>query len=86
MTYSVEPCNLHDVSNCAECRPKPRRTPIPFAEDRRGPWFEARLDGHCDGAGCSRSIRKGDQIRSDGYGGWLCDTCGELPDEGWDGT
>lgn len=84
MTPSAEPCEKHGVSNCYDCRPRPPRRGIPFSGDLRGPWFVARLDGHC--AGCPRSIRRDDQIRSDGHGGWLCETCGELPDEGWDGT
>lgn len=49
-----------------------------------GNWFEAGFGGRCDG--CDSTIHEGDQIRADGQGGWLCSTCGEAPDEGWDGT
>lgn len=39
-----------------------------------GPWITARFDSDCDG--CGAPMDEGDQIRSDGDGGWLCDTCG----------
>jgi hypothetical protein len=40
-----------------------------------GPWFEARYDGDC--SWCGEPIDEGDPIRSDGEGGWLCESCGE---------
>jgi len=40
-----------------------------------GPWFEAAYFGDCDG--CGSRIVPGDQIRSDGEGGWLCGICGD---------
>jgi hypothetical protein len=45
------------------------------ARPRYGPWFTAAFDGGCDG--CGEQIEEGDQIRSDGEGGWLCLDCGE---------
>ena len=39
-----------------------------------GPWVTARFDSDCDG--CGNDILEGDEIRSDGEGGWLCDLCG----------
>ena len=39
-----------------------------------GPWIIARFDSECD---CGAQIFEGDDIRSDGAGGWLCDRCGE---------
>lgn len=39
-----------------------------------GDWFFAMYDGECDECGCM--ILEGDDIRSDGQGGYLCVTCG----------
>jgi hypothetical protein len=44
-----------------------------------GPWFEARFDGECDD--CGAEFEAGDQIRSDGAGGWLGECCGEGDDD-----
>lgn len=44
-----------------------------------GPWFDARFDSDCDD--CGDLIQEGDQIRSDGAGGWLCETCGMDADD-----
>jgi hypothetical protein len=44
-----------------------------------GPWFPARFDGDCDG--CGGPFDEGDQIRSDGEGGWLCSDCGDEGDD-----
>lgn len=41
-----------------------------------GPWVVAIHDGECDGV-CTGSILEGEQIRSDGTGGWLCSECGD---------
>ena len=38
--------------------------------------FQARYNGECDG--CGYEFQVGDSIRSDGAGGWLCGTCGEV--------
>jgi hypothetical protein len=40
-----------------------------------GPWLAAIYDSECDN--CGADICGGDQIRSDGEGGWLCEECGE---------
>ena len=40
-----------------------------------GPWFTAHFDSECDG--CGGLIEAGDDIRSDGAGGYLCGDCGE---------
>lgn len=44
-----------------------------------GPWFPARYDGECDG--CGEPFDAGDDIRSDGSGGWLAECCGDDGDE-----
>lgn len=44
-----------------------------------GPWITARLDGYCDA--CGDPIVEGDEIRSDGDGGWLCQPCGDGDDD-----
>ena len=43
-------------------------------ESDYGPWFPAGFGSDCDG--CGSEILDGDQIRSDGEGGWLCEDCG----------
>lgn len=53
-------------------------------EGELGPWFEARYDGHC--ADCGGATIGGDRIRADGYGGYLCEDCGEQAEEETDGT
>lgn len=40
----------------------------------KGPWFGAMYDGRC--YICYRSISEGDRIRSDGQGGYECESCG----------
>lgn len=40
-----------------------------------GPWVTAVYRGRCDE--CGGTIIPGDEIRSDGDGGWLCYICGE---------
>lgn len=60
---------------CVTCRPPARRPPAPREQPRYGRWFTAGYDSECDG--CSGLIMEGDQIRSDGEGGWLCPACGE---------
>jgi hypothetical protein len=44
-----------------------------------GPWITARFDSDCDD--CGGTISEGDEIRSDGAGGWLCQPCGEDDDD-----
>lgn len=44
-----------------------------------GPWFTARFDSDCDG--CGDLIQEGDDIRSDGAGGYLCEPCGTDADD-----
>ena len=46
-----------------------------FRRPQYGPWCEAFYRGEC--AGCGYEIRPGNQIRSDGRGGWLCEICGD---------
>jgi hypothetical protein len=47
-------------------------TPDAPAETR--PWVAAKLAGKC--AGCGEPVNEGDQIQSDGEGGWVCTDCG----------
>lgn len=42
-----------------------------------GPWVTATFDSDCDGTTCGVSILEGMDIRADGEGGWLCESCGE---------
>lgn len=41
--------------------------------------FTARYDGECDG--CGAEFEAGDEICSDGAGGWLCEDCWEGDDD-----
>jgi hypothetical protein len=72
---TVERC-VHDLpaNMCGACMDalKPRGR---HHRPAWGPWFTAAFDGECDGP-CGREIQEGDTIRSDGEGGWLCDSCG----------
>lgn len=48
----------------------------PATETTKGPWFGAQFPGICEG--CGRGFEEGDQIRSDGSGGWECESwCGQ---------
>jgi hypothetical protein len=72
---AVEPCEKHDVSNCAYCRPTTASVQRDaLTRPLRGPWFEARLSGRC--SECDQRIVPGDEIRADGEGGYLCRGCG----------
>lgn len=72
---AVEPCEKHEVSNCAFCRPTTASVQRRALErPLLGPWFEARWPGNCDG--CDEEYQAGDQIRADGEGGYLYGTCG----------
>jgi len=88
---AVERCDFTDLlkDQCGHCRPVPlpktyvpqavrgRMAPPPRSSVRYGPWFTARFDSECGGP-CGGEIEEGDQCRSDGEGGWLCEDCGEL--------
>jgi hypothetical protein len=62
--------HLLEQDACTDCAPRGAYLPPP----EYGPWFPASYRGDCDG--CGSEISPGDQIRSDGDGGWLCDICG----------
>lgn len=70
----LEECR-HELikSSCSVCAPrqavKARATRFPAM----GPWITAAYDGRCV-SDCS--ILKGDQIRGDGAGNWMCSDCG----------
>lgn len=68
-------CELTEllVDQCAHCRPAP--VPEPSEATSYGPWILAVYGGEC--ADCDDQIWPGDAIRSDGEGGWLCETCGD---------
>lgn len=77
-------CDFTDLlkDQCGHCRPE--RLPQPhislavrnrMSPPRFGPWISARFDSECDG--CGDQIEEGDQIRSNGEGGWICLECGE---------
>lgn len=65
-------CDLTDLikDQCAHCRnvpdPTPKRRPMATV-------FPASYSGDC--AGCGSSFDEGEQIRSDGEGGWLAECC-----------
>ena len=60
-----------EQDSCADCSARGDFLPPP----EYGPWFMARYRSDC--AGCDTELRPGDQIRSDGDGGWLCGICGD---------
>ena len=71
---SAEPCEKHDVSNCAYCRPTTASVQQrALARPLRGPLFTASFGGDC--SECDNTISSGDQIRADGHGDWLCTEC-----------
>lgn len=59
-----------ELATCGVCTPPPGES----GSHTRGPWFAARYDGECDE--CGAMFWAGEQIRSDGSGGWLCEQCG----------
>lgn len=71
-----ERCEISDLPRemCGHCHPERSEpgTPNPAGY---GPWVAAKFDGECSGP-CGGLIEAGDQIRSDGEGGWLCEVCG----------
>lgn len=71
-----------DAASCHFCAPRNHgRAPASTRPDghKLGPWFSASYAGECDG--CGDPVEVGDQIRSDGDGGWLCSLCGYQDDE-----
>jgi hypothetical protein len=52
---------------------------VSFGDGGPGPWVTARFDSEC--GTCGGLIDEGDRIRSDGYGEWLCEPCGEDAEE-----
>lgn len=64
-----------EIRDCADCRPRPAVMSPPPVPALYGPWFTAAYDGHC--AMCGSEILDGDEIRSDGQGGWLARCCGD---------
>jgi hypothetical protein len=66
-----------ELITCGICTPPPPPEPRTWRpDDGWGSWFTARHYSAC--YGCDRPIEPGDQIRSDGAGGWLCVTCGSV--------
>lgn len=65
----------HEIeeSTCGVCRPRPG-TAVPGWPRVTGGWVPARYPGRC--GACEDRIFPGDQIRSNGEGGWLCADCG----------
>lgn len=79
---AVERCELSELpkDQCAHCKAGTRVLPdeIQVPGDHRptaGPWITAQLHGRCAG-NRRHQVQPGDQIRSDGAGGWLCADCG----------
>lgn len=73
-----EYCELTDLPKptCSHCTGRtgdPADTAL-LAERNPGPWIRAEYRGQCAEGG--ERIKPGDQIRSDGQGGWLCESCG----------
>jgi hypothetical protein len=77
---------IHELerSTCAVCTPPAGAVVFACSRGRRagrataerfgqGPVVVAAYHGQC--AGCGERIRPGDEIRSDGDGGWLCAAC-----------
>lgn len=62
------------VDQCAHCRGVPPPETLELNPYTFGPWFPARYDGEC--TECGVDFAAGDEIRSDGFGGWLCGDCG----------
>jgi hypothetical protein len=66
------------IAQCATCTPRPGSAAASSRHAaERGPWFTARYTSRCDD--CGEPIFEGDEIRSDGEGGWLCSDCGDTP-------
>jgi hypothetical protein len=67
-------CEKYDLpaSSCGHCTGAEARVARKERAER-GRVIEARYAGVC--SGCDAEIRRGDQIRADGRGGWLCPVC-----------
>jgi hypothetical protein len=74
VSAAAEYCGFSDlpVVSCAHC--KGIREPQSAGAAELGPWFRAAFVGDC--AGCGWGIDKGDRIRGNGQGGYLCESCG----------
>lgn len=69
-----ERCGLTDLikGQCAHCRPALTQESAVFPA--APPWVTAQYHGRCS-ANRRHLIEPGDQIRSDGQGGWICACC-----------
>lgn len=67
---------IHEMlrASCSVCTPRHATLARSTRSPEFGPWIEAFYEGRC--AGCEGRVHKGDQIRADGAGNWLCGTCG----------
>lgn len=81
------------VNQCAHCYPKsmldddyPTNQPAvdQDEESKYGPWFPAQYRGAC--GGCGDRFDEGDDIRSDGTGGWLATCCSRREPDQVDAT
>lgn len=74
-------CDFSDlpVDQCGHCRAGTKTMPEEVQSSRDqfalGPWITAQYPGRCS-ENARHPVRPGDQIRSDGQGGWLCADCG----------
>lgn len=69
---AVEPCELHEVSNCHFCKPRVR-----CAGSTRT-LVTAKHNSVCPG--CGSRIAAGDSRTEGGPGKWLCMTCALVGD------
>lgn len=67
---------IHELlrSSCSVCSPRQATLASATRSPAFGPWITASYDGCC--AGCDGLICRGEQIRADGAGSWLCASCG----------
>ena len=80
----AERCEITELlaDQCGHCNGAEKRAAEAERETFRsaaepgvyGPWFTAQYIGEC--AGCSEKIERGDTIRADGDGAYLCEDCG----------
>lgn len=71
-------CDFSDLpkDSCGHCTGRNGDTMFQANETADcGPWITAQFRGPCSSCGCF--IRKGERIRADGSGGWMCADCGE---------
>jgi hypothetical protein len=73
-------CDFSDLpkDQCGHCRTGSATLPAIAGgpAPQKGPWITAKYTGRCS-AREAHQIHPGDQIRSDGEGGWLCWRCGD---------